>query len=214
MCSVRIIISMAVNLDWPLHQLDVSNAFLYGDLAEEVYIEQAPSYVGIGDHSKVCRLHQEIYGLKQSPRAWFTKFSELIRCQGFSACKVEPTVFRRSTTSRCVMLAVYVDDMLITGNDLAGIESTKKFLHAHLDIRDLGTPKYFLGIKFAIRGSMSLTFCKTWGFSGASLIPRPSRVVPTSGTPPLLYSRIRKSIDAWSGSLFISRSLVQTLPIW
>ena len=67
MCSVRIIVSMAVNLDWPLHQLDISNAFLYGDLAEEVYMEQPPGYVGIGDHFKVCRLRRAIYGLKQSP---------------------------------------------------------------------------------------------------------------------------------------------------
>ena len=114
-------------------------------------MEQPPGYAGIRDHSKVCRPRRAIYGLKQSPRAWFTKFSELIRCQGFSAREVEPIIFQRSTTSRCVALTVYVDDMLITGNDLAGIEITKKFLHAHLDIRDLGTPKYFLGIEFASR---------------------------------------------------------------
>ena len=222
MCSVRIIVSMAVKLDWPLHQLDVSNAFLYGDLIEEVYMEQPPGYVGIGDHSKVFRLRRAIYGLKQSLQAWFTKFSELIRCQGFSACEVEPTVFQRSTTSGCVVLAVYVDEkclllamtwwvsraprssfMLIWTFMILVLPSTSWVSSSQADLARLSS----------IRASMSLTFSKTWGFSGASLIPRPSRVVPTSGTPPLLYSRIPKSIDAWSGSLFISRSLVQTLPI-
>ena len=66
--SVRILISLVANLGWPLFQLDVKNAFLNGDLKEEVYMEQPLGFVAQGEFGKVCRLHKAIYGLKQSPR--------------------------------------------------------------------------------------------------------------------------------------------------
>ena len=75
---VWIFISLAANLGWPLFQLDVKNAFLNGDLKEELYMEQTPGFVAQGEFGKVCRLHKAIYGLKQSLRAWFGKFSEVV----------------------------------------------------------------------------------------------------------------------------------------
>ena len=69
MNSIRILLSLVVNLNWSLHQLDVSNAFLYGDLTEQVFMEQPPGYVAQGETSQVCLLHRAIYGLKQSPCA-------------------------------------------------------------------------------------------------------------------------------------------------
>ena len=71
-------ISLAANLGWPLFQLDVKNAFLNGDLKEELYMEQPPRFVAQGESGKVCRLHKAIYGLKQSLRTWFGKFSEVV----------------------------------------------------------------------------------------------------------------------------------------
>lgn len=73
--SVRILLSIAVIQGWPLFQLDIKNAFLHGDLLEEVYMEQPPGYVAQGESRMVCKLKKAIYGLKQSPRAWFDKFS-------------------------------------------------------------------------------------------------------------------------------------------
>ena len=77
--SVRILIFLADNLDWPLFQLDVKNAFLHGDLVEEVYLEQLPGFTAQGEYGKsVCRLKQSLYDLKQSPRTWFGKFLDII----------------------------------------------------------------------------------------------------------------------------------------
>ena len=69
MASIRILFSMAAMRSWPLYQLDIKNAFLHGDLAEEVYMEQPLGFVTQGEFSLVCRLHRSLYGLKQSPRA-------------------------------------------------------------------------------------------------------------------------------------------------
>ena len=76
--SVRVLISLAVFHDWPLFQLDVKNAFLYGDLQEEVYREQPPGFVAQGESSFVCKLKKAIYGLKQSPKAWYDKLSGVL----------------------------------------------------------------------------------------------------------------------------------------
>ena len=73
--SIRLFISMAAIHAWDLHQLDIKNAFLHGDLVEEVYMEQPPGFVAQGEIGKVCRLRKSLYDLIQSPRAWFGKFS-------------------------------------------------------------------------------------------------------------------------------------------
>ena len=66
-----------------MYQLDIKNAFLYGDLIEEVYMEQLPGFVAQGEPHLVCKLKQAIYGLKQSPRAWFDKFNHVVFARGF-----------------------------------------------------------------------------------------------------------------------------------
>lgn len=127
--SVSILLSLAMNQYWPLHQLNVLNAFLYGELSEDIYMEQPLDNVVEGESSKVCHLYWAIYGLKQSPRAWFTKLNGIMHMHGFSACDIDPTVFHKTTSTWYVIWAVYIDDMLITGSDLLGIKDTKDFLH-------------------------------------------------------------------------------------
>nr|CAN74610.1 hypothetical protein VITISV_029330 [Vitis vinifera] len=77
--SVRFLLSMAAMCSWPLYQLDIKNAFLHGDLAEEVYMEQPLGFVAQGESGLVCRLRHSLYGLKQSPRAWFDRFSSVVQ---------------------------------------------------------------------------------------------------------------------------------------
>ncbi|KAK4397606.1 Retrovirus-related Pol polyprotein from transposon RE2 [Sesamum angolense] len=148
--SIRVLFSLAVNLNWTMYQMDIKNAFLYGDLNGTVYMEQPPGYVAQGEKQRmVCKLKKAIYGLKQSPRAWFDKFSRIIGEFGFSRCQADHSVFVQTTTSGMVVLAVYVDDILITGSDLVGIEEAKKYLQKHFVTKDLGRPRYFLGIEIA-----------------------------------------------------------------
>uniref|UniRef100_A0A2N9HL42 Integrase catalytic domain-containing protein n=1 Tax=Fagus sylvatica TaxID=28930 RepID=A0A2N9HL42_FAGSY len=93
--SIRIIISLAANLDWPLHQLDVKNAFLHGDLTETVYMTQPPGFESKGEC--VCHLKKSIYGLKQSPRAWFDKFSKAVVSHGMTRSQADHSVFFKKT---------------------------------------------------------------------------------------------------------------------
>uniref|UniRef100_A0A2N9H2N5 Uncharacterized protein n=1 Tax=Fagus sylvatica TaxID=28930 RepID=A0A2N9H2N5_FAGSY len=142
--SIRIIISLATNLDWPL-QLDVKNAFLHGDLTETVYMTQPPGFESKGEC--VCHLKKSIYGLKQSPRAWFDKFSKAVVSHGMTRSQADHSVFFKKTRTGIVILVVYVDDIVITGSDKEGIQILINHLSSSFLTKDLGKLRYFLGIE-------------------------------------------------------------------
>src|SRR5262249_22615471 len=97
--SVRLFISLPATHDWPLHQLDIKNAFLHGDIHEIVYIEQPPGFVAQGKNGRVCRLCKSLYGLKQSPRTWFGKFSQAVENFGMKKSKSNHSVFYKQSNS-------------------------------------------------------------------------------------------------------------------
>ena len=141
MNSIRIILSLVVNLDWSLHQLVVSNAFLYGDVIDQVVFMEQPTGILLSERLPiVCLLHRVIYGLKQSPHAWFVKFSGLLTAYGFNPYKSDPIVMVKTTSLGYVLLAIYVDDIILTCSDETGISATKSYLQTYFTIRDLKTP--------------------------------------------------------------------------
>ena len=148
--TIRILLSLAVNFGWKLHQLDVKNAFLNGDLEEEVYMRLPPGFEDIYGLDKVCRLKKALYGLKQSPRAWFDRFGKAVRRHGYSQSQADHTLFyKRSPEGKQSILIVYVDDIVLTGDDEEEIKQLKQHLAQDFEIKDLGTLKYFLGMEFA-----------------------------------------------------------------
>ena len=142
--TIRIVLSLAVNLEWELWQMDVKNAFLQGELEDEVYMHPPPGLEHLVKPGNVLRLKKAIYGLKQSPRAWYNKLSTTLNGRGFKKSELDHTLFTLTTPSGIICLLVYVDDIIITGSDKAGIKATKEFLKSVFEIKDLGEMKYFL----------------------------------------------------------------------
>ena len=145
--TIRIVLSVATNLGWELWQMDVKNAFLQGELEDEVYMLPPPGLEGMVKPGNVHRLKKAIYGLKQSPRAWYNKLSTTLNGRGFRKSELDHTLFTLNTPSGIIVLLVYVDDIIITGSDKEGIRATKEFMKSVFDIKDLGEMKYFLGIE-------------------------------------------------------------------
>lgn len=127
-----------------LSYMDMQNAFLHGHLDEEVYMLPPPGFVKAG-RDVVCRLHKSIYGLKQSPRAWFGRFSAAAREFGMRRSALDHSLFYRTDRNGLhTFLLVYVDNIIITGDDAA--TRLKAFLQQQFHTKDMGRLKYFLGI--------------------------------------------------------------------
>jgi hypothetical protein len=147
--TIRVLLSLAANLDWPLQQFDMNKAFLNGELGEEVYMDLPPSFTTASDVGKVCKLNKSLYGLKQSPRAWFGKFSQSMKNYGFKQSQADHTLLLECDRGKLTALIVYVDDMVVTGNDEEGIRRLRDYLAKEFEMKDLGALRYFLGIEVA-----------------------------------------------------------------
>ena len=143
--SVRVLLAVAAASKWDIFQMDVKNAFLNGDLSEEVYMQPPP---GLSvESNKVCHLRCALYGLKQTPQAWFSKFNSTISCLGYMTSPYDSALFLRCTDKGTILLLLYVDDMIITGDNLSGIQELKDFLSQQFEMKDLGYLSYFLGLE-------------------------------------------------------------------
>ncbi|CAJ2659174.1 unnamed protein product [Trifolium pratense] len=156
--TVRILLSVAANQDWPLLQFDVKNAFLHGEILEEIYMDTPPGMVD-SNGSKVCKLKKALYGLKQSPRAWFGRFTKSMKTFGYKASNSDHTLFLKKGEGKITALIIYVDDMIVTGNDQDEIASLQKYLTSEFEMKQLGDLKYFLGIEVA-RSKHGIFLCQ------------------------------------------------------
>ncbi|KAJ9538691.1 hypothetical protein OSB04_031424 [Centaurea solstitialis] len=147
--TIKTMLALAAIQDWRLVQLDVNNAFLHGDLDEEVYmkIPQGLSIKGASD--LVCKLHKSIYGLKQSSRQWYAKFSNFLMNIGFIQSKADYSLFYKGSGSTYVAVLVYVDDIILAGPSQNLIDEVKIQLSNTFKLKDLGDLKYFLGLEVA-----------------------------------------------------------------
>ena len=150
MTTVRTILAIPASQSWRLHQMDVKNAFLHGDLQEEIYMK-LPSGMTTSSPHDVCKLMRSLYGLKQAPRAWFEKFRSTLLSFSFTQSQYDSSLFLHTSTSGIVILLVYVDDIIITDIDCGLITKLQELLHATFHMKDLGQLTYFLGLEVHYR---------------------------------------------------------------
>ncbi|KAL8156771.1 hypothetical protein AgCh_001759 [Apium graveolens] len=139
-----------------VHQMDVKTAFLNGDLNEEIYMKQPEGCVVPGYEDKVCRLIRSLYGLKQAPKDWYEKFHQTIISDGFQVNDSDACVYSKFDQFGCVIICLYVDDMLIFGTNIDVVNTSKAFLSSCFDMKDLGEADVILGIKIT-RNSYGLS---------------------------------------------------------
>lgn len=128
--------------------MDVHNAFLHGDLNDVVYMKPPPGFrTRSGD--LVCKLRKSLYGLKQAPRCWFAKLSKALKRYGFRQSLSDYSLFILKRGNIQLHVLIYVDDLIISGNDGTEVTKFKSYLSECFKMKDLGPLKYFLGFEVA-----------------------------------------------------------------
>nr|GEW91987.1 retrovirus-related Pol polyprotein from transposon TNT 1-94 [Tanacetum cinerariifolium] len=145
--TIRMVIAIAAQHKWKIHQMDVKSAFLNGLLEKEVYVEKPEGYVAKGKEGKVLRLKKAIYGLKQAPRAYNTKIDKYFQEHGFRKCLSEYALYVKFKNKSILLACLYVDDLIFTGNSQSMINELKKSMTREFEMIDIGLMSYYLGIK-------------------------------------------------------------------
>jgi hypothetical protein len=145
--SIWILLAIAAFHDYEIWQMDVKTAFLNGNIDEELYMMQPEGFVDPKDADKVCKLQRSIYGLKQASRSWNLHFDQVIKSFGFVPNFYEACIYKKVSGSSMTFLVLYVDDILIIGNDIGMLNDVKSYLNKCFSMKDLGEADYILGIK-------------------------------------------------------------------
>jgi len=175
--SIRFLIGVSVEENLKINQMDITTAFLHGEIEEDIYMEKPKllekylynivleegdggdkvilqkaqkmlADLRTSKNEKVCKLNKALYGLKQSSRQWFTKLDNKLKQLGFTPSSADPCIYISSTKEDRTIIAIYVDDILVASNNEVRIEELKKSLSKDFELKDLGQLNYCLGIDF------------------------------------------------------------------
>ena len=154
---VKSLLAITTVQGWFLCQLDVNNAFLYGDLKEEVYMDLPPGF-----HSKgglVCKLVKSLYSLKQASRQWFAKFSTALLMLDFTQSRADYFLFTKKTSTSFIALLVYVDDILLASDNKQAVDELKVLLDQQFKLKYFCDLKFFLGLE-VVRAASGISLCQ------------------------------------------------------
>ena len=144
--SFRALIALAAQNGLKLHQMDVTTAFLNGELEDEVYMKQPEGFIVQDQEHLVCKLKRSIYGLRQSPRCWNSTLDRHLQKMGFVPTTSDPCLYTASEGEMFV-IGVYVDDIVLAGKSDKRMAEVKKALAMQFEFKDMGELHYFLGMK-------------------------------------------------------------------
>lgn len=156
MKSIRILLAVAIERDWKIHQVDITAAYLNGIVKETIYMEQ-PTILCKEDQDNVCLLKKSLYGLRQSGREWNIRLDELLKNEGMTRSKADPCVY----FCEDLIIGVYVDDILILAKTERKIEDFKQKLRSAFEVKDLGEASHILSMRIRRNEDGSLILDQT-----------------------------------------------------
>ena len=145
--SIKILLSIVAHYDYEIWLMDVKTAFLNGNLEEEIYMMQLEGFIAKNQKHMVCKLKISIYGLKQASKSWNIKFDQAIKSFGFEQNLDEPCVYKKHRDKVVMFLVLYIDDILLIGNDVRVMSLVKVWLSSQFDMKDLDEANFILGTK-------------------------------------------------------------------
>ncbi|KAK0597781.1 hypothetical protein LWI29_028530 [Acer saccharum] len=207
--TIRALVALAAQKKWHIHQLDVKSTFLNGYLEEEIYVEQPQGFVIPGKEDKVLKLKKALYGLKQAPRAWYSRIDEYYTSHEFRRSKSEPTLYIKTQSNNILIVSLYVDDLIYTGNNEKMMKEFKEDMMKTFEMTDLGLMHYFLGIE--INQEKSGIFVSQKKYTESLLKKFKMSECKPVATPLVTNEKFRKEDGSNKADVSIYRSLIGSL---
>uniref|UniRef100_A0A2N9J5N8 Reverse transcriptase Ty1/copia-type domain-containing protein n=1 Tax=Fagus sylvatica TaxID=28930 RepID=A0A2N9J5N8_FAGSY len=201
---VRIVLSIALSSGWSFRQIDIQNAFLHGNLSEEVFMSQPPGYKHSLYPNHVCKLQRAIYGLKQAPRAWFSHLSNKLLDLGFHGSRSDSSLFIYKTKSLTMFILIYVDDIIITSSKPEAIDDLLLSLTHDFAVKDLGNLNFFLGIE-VLSNPYGIILSQHW-----YIMDLLHRTKMSEAKPITTLMASTTSLSAFEGELFLDLTLYRS----
>ena len=146
--SIRFVLSLVVERNMELEQMDVKTTFLYGELEETIFMKQPEGFVIKREEDKVCLLKKSPYRLKQSPRQWNKRFDCFMLKNNFVRSRLDNCIYLKEVSNGCMIyLLLYVHDILMASESLVEIQKLKQALNNEFHMKDLGSAKRILGME-------------------------------------------------------------------
>nr|CAN63433.1 hypothetical protein VITISV_033829 [Vitis vinifera] len=145
--TIRMLLALAAQRKWKIYKLDVKSAFLNGYLEEEIFVEQPEGFAIKGKEEKVYLLKKALYGLRQAPRAWYSRIDTHLLTLGFHKSLSEFTLYIEKIEEDILIVSLYVDDLLVTGSNAGFVNKFKAEMEHVFDMTDLSEMSYFLGME-------------------------------------------------------------------
>ncbi|PKU62915.1 Retrovirus-related Pol polyprotein from transposon TNT 1-94 [Dendrobium catenatum] len=208
--TILILLTLAYSRDWQVHQLDVANAFLHGNLSETVFMHQPKGFEDPTHPNYVCRLYKVLYRLKQVPRQWYNTFTEYLLSLGFKNSVSDPSLFLFDKNNIQLFLLIYVDDILFTGNNTNHLTKILEQLNQRFAMKNLGQAHNFLRLKidrysdhmFLSQAQYATSLLELAQLSRCNPIHNPTCTKPPSDIPqdnlisdPNMYRRLTGSLQ-------------------
>ena len=145
--AIRIFLAYVAHANFKVYQMDVKSAFLNGELEEEVYVQQPPSFEDLDLPDFVYRIFKAQYVLKQSPRAWYDTLSQFLIENHFTRGKIDKTLFHRNYNGSSILVHIYVDDIIFGSTDENLCKKFVKLMQSKYEMSVMGKLTYFLGLQ-------------------------------------------------------------------
>lgn len=147
--SIRFLIAVAARYSLSRDQMDVTTAFLHGELQDEIYMKQPEAYTLVTDQNVFADSKKSLYGLKQASRCWSQKLDKALKTFGMAQAKYDPSIYHRSKNGQILIVAIYVDDLILVSNDNEGKQKLKTYLKSLFQMKDIGTANYILKMRIS-----------------------------------------------------------------
>ncbi|GAA0149465.1 transmembrane signal receptor [Lithospermum erythrorhizon] len=207
--TIRTILSLDISFKWSIRQIDIQNVFLHGTLSEEVFMMQPPGFVDERYPNYVCKLHKSIYGVQQAPRTWFHCLQEFLLTYGFLQSRADSSLFIFTRAGVRLVMLVYVDDILVTGNFSVAVDQFIRAPSSRFDTRDLRELSLFLGIDTIRQQDESLLLSQRQYM--VDLLGKANMVHCKSAQSPMSTSTTEESTASSSPDPTVYRQLVGLL---